>query len=944
MEPDQADRPPPDLVAALLAAVTELSAQMHPARPSAPTTLDSSLERDLGLDSLARVELLARLEQRFAVTLPESVFAGADTPRDLLRALLAARARGAMPAPPRPSAPAGAGAKLTPVPVEARTLVDVLAWHAERSPDREHLRLWGEDGEEPLSYAALLREARAVAGGLQAAGIAPGHTVAIMLPTSREYFVSFYAVLLAGAIPVPIYPPARPTQIEDHVRRHRAILENALAAMLITVPQTRVVAHLLKAQVPTLDRVATVAELAAEGAPLRAPRIADADIAFLQYTSGSTGNPKGVVLTHANLLANLRAMSIVRAGPDDVFVSWLPLYHDMGLIGAWLGSLYYGVRLVVMSPLSFLARPSRWLRVIHDHRATISAGPNFAFELCLRRIDDSELEGVDLSSLRLCFNGAEAVSPATIERFTERFARHGFRRNAMMPVYGLAENALGLTFPPLERDPLIDRIERDAFMRNGRALPARPDEATALRFVACGSPLPGHELRIVDEAGRELPEREQGRVQFRGPSATSGYFRNAEATRALFVDGWLDSGDLGYVAAGEVYLTGRRKDVVIHAGRNIYPDEIEEAVGELTGVRKGRVAVFGSADPQTGTERLVVLAETRETDAPAREALRARINARVAELTGSPPDEVCLAPPQTVLKTSSGKVRRAASREAYERRDFGGAQRPVAWQMARLVGAAVLPEVRRGLRSAGTYAYATYVWTVFVLMAPIVWALVIVLPRRAMRWGFLRRAARAFARACGVPITIEGLEGLPPGDRPCLLVANHASYLDGIVLVAALPRPVRFVAKAEFRSSLVAGPFLRRLDAQFVERFDRERGVADARRLTGLARSRVPLFFFPEGTFTRAPGLLPFHAGAFVAAVEAGIPVVPCALRGTRSLLRSDSWFPRRGRVHVSIGPPIAPPSTETDTWSAAIELRDRTRDWILRATREPDLAAAPAA
>ncbi|BAU47636.1 acyltransferase [Sulfurifustis variabilis] len=945
MDPEQASRPTPDLAAALLSAVTELGAQMQPARPPRPATLDSSLQRDLGLDSLARVELLARLEQRCAVTLPESAFASADTPRDLLRALVAARARGAMPAVSRPPGPPEAtGAERVPPPTEAQTLLDVLDWYAERAPDREHLRVWREDGEEPLSHAALRREAAAVAGGMQAAGVGPGHAVAIMLPTSREYFVSFYGALLAGAVPVPIYPPARPGQIEDHVRRHRAILENALAVMLVTVAQTRVVARLLKAQVPALRRVATVAELADEGGVLRAPRLAGADVAFLQYTSGSTGNPKGVVLTHANLLANLRAMgSVVRPGADEVFVSWLPLYHDMGLIGAWLGSLYFGIRLVVMSPLAFLARPSRWLRAIHEHRATISAGPNFAFELCLRRIEDRELEHVDLSSLRRCFNGAEAVSPATIERFGERFARFGFRPTAMMPVYGLAENALGLTFPPLDRGPRVDRIARGDFMRDGRASPARPDDETALRFVSCGAPLPGHELRIVDESGRELPEREQGRVQFRGPSATSGYFRNAEASRALFVDGWLDSGDLGYVAGGELYLTGRRKDVVIHAGRNVFPDEIEEAVGELPGVRKGRVAVFGSPDPETGTERLVVLAETREADAAAREALRARVVACVADLAGGPPDDVCLAPPQTILKTSSGKVRRAASREVYERQAFGGARRPVAWQMARLAAGALVPELRRGLRRLGAVAYAGYAWGVFGLMAPVVWALVIVLPRHGMRWTLLHRAARAFARACGVPITIEGVDALPSGDRPCLFVANHQSYLDGIVLVAALPRPVRFVAKAEFRSSLVAGLFLRRLGAQFVERFDRERGVADVRHLTALARARVPLFFFPEGTFTRAPGLLPFHTGAFVAAAEAGVPVVPCALRGTRSLLRSDSWFPRRGAVHVSIGPALAPPPSAPDTWSAAMELRDRARDWILRATREPDLSAAPA-
>jgi acyl-CoA synthetase (AMP-forming)/AMP-acid ligase II len=314
----------------------------------------------------------------------------------------------------------------------------------------------------------------------------------------------------------------------------------------------------------------------------------------------------------------------------DTFVSWLPLYHDMGLIGAWLGCLYFGAQLCVMSPLSFLIRPESWLWAIHQFRATLSGAPNFAFELCLNKIDDSNLQGLDLSSLRMIANGAEPVSVPTLRRFIERFGRYGFRPGAMAPVYGLAENSVGLAFPPAGRTPVIDRVDREALSNRGIAEPAKEGDPHPLEIASCGFPLPGHEIRIVDELGYELGERREGRLEFRGLSATSGYFRNETKTRELFHGGWLDSGDRAYMAGGEVYITGRIKDIIIRAGQHIYPQEIEEAVTEIPGIRKGCVAVFGTADRATGTERVVVLAETRETDPAARVALQARKRLRPA--------------------------------------------------------------------------------------------------------------------------------------------------------------------------------------------------------------------------------------------------------------------------------------------------------------------------
>ncbi|MEZ5582928.1 MAG: AMP-binding protein [Candidatus Competibacteraceae bacterium] len=408
--------------------------------------LDSHLERDVGLDSLSRAELLLRLERDFTVELPQTALT-TETPRELLRLLLAASgSSGVANAAELDYQPLG---EAESVPSQAGTLLEVLDWHVRTHPERLYLYLYGKDERpEEISYATLQKDAKAVAVGLQERGLLPGQTVAIMLPTGRDYFLSFFGALLAGGIPVPIYPPTRPSQLEEHLRRHSKILDNARTSALITVPEAKVVARLLQAQVDALRHVVTVEELTVAGNHAWAsPLVHSQDVAFLQYTSGSTGDPKGVMLSHANLLANIRAMGQrIQANSTDVFVSWLPLYHDMGLIGACLGSLYYAFPLAVMSPLSFLARPVRWLRAIHRHRGTLSAAPNFAYELCVRNIPDKALEGLDLSSWRLAINGAEPVNPRTLERFMRRFEPYGFRAEAMAPVCGLAECSGGVGF------------------------------------------------------------------------------------------------------------------------------------------------------------------------------------------------------------------------------------------------------------------------------------------------------------------------------------------------------------------------------------------------------------------------------------------------------------------------------------------------------------------
>ncbi|RPI47083.1 MAG: acyl-phosphate glycerol 3-phosphate acyltransferase [Betaproteobacteria bacterium] len=926
---------PQQALAELIAIIGELVRQTHPGAPRT-ITADSRLDTDLGLDSLARIELLHRVEDAFQMRIAEQTLLEIETPRELLSALRAAVGAPEPSSPPSAQTEAARATLAIGTPESAVTLVDMLDWYAQGAPNRTHVLFYrGAQELEALDYARLAQAAREVAAGLIAHGLERQQTVAIMLPTSLEFFYTFYGILLAGGIPVPIYPPARLSQIEDHLRRQAAILDSAQSVLLVTVNEARLLAQFLRGEVGSLRDIVTVAQLRSARIEVTLPAIEPDDVAFIQYTSGSTGNPKGVTLTHANLLANIRAWGRgVKLTAEDVCVSWLPLYHDMGLIGAWMGSLYHGGLLVLMSPLDFLARPERWLQAIDHHRGTVTAAPNFAFELCLRRIPDAVLEGLDLSCWRLAANGAEPVSPDTLTRFAERFERCGFRREALAPVYGLAECTVGLAIPPLGRGPVIDRIERATLVESGRAVPAAADDPTALRYVACGRPLPGHEIRVVDDAGQEVGERIVGRLQFRGPSATSGYYRNPEETRRLFDGTWLNSGDVAYIADGDVYLTSRVKDMIIRGGRNLYPYELEEAIGNLAGIRKGCVAVVGVMDHASGTERLVVIAELRRGNDADLDALRARINSLGIDLIGAPPDEIVLAPPNTVLKTSSGKIRRAATRDVYLSGAIGRRGAGFRWQIARLALKSARATLRRGVRRIASWLYAARAWSAFVLLSPVAWTAAVAAGQPQRAWRISGRIARVFFALAGIPVEVSGNSRLPQG-TPYVLVANHASYLDGILLVGALSEQHAFIAKREFLGHAIPRLYLSAIGSEYVERFDAARGVEDVRRFTEHARQGERLAIFPEGTFTRQTGLRPFLMGAFVIAADAGIPVVPVTITGAREILRDGTWLPSRGRVAIRIATPIYPHGTG---WEAAVRLRDEARALMLTQGGEPAL------
>jgi fatty-acyl-CoA synthase len=879
---------------------------------------DVSFERELGLGSLERVELAARAGDAFGVPLSAEAVSTVDTPRQLLAYLDARRNRQATAelavepdvadrAALLPTGPAPA------VPTTAATLVEVLEHHARLHPDRVHILLEDDDGTAmPITYRALHRAALTVARSLRAQGLERGRCIAIMLPTGLGYFATFMGVLLAGGVPVPLYPPVRLDRITEYIARCAKILDNAQAQLLVTFDRAARVADIARDRVASIEHVISVDALLAPAAsdaddvPLTHVAVAASDTALIQYTSGSTGDPKGVELTQANVMANIRAAAQgCGLTHDDVLVSWLPLYHDMGLIGGWLMPFYFGVPTVLMSPMAFLSRPLRWLHALSEYRATCSVAPNFAFDLCVKRIDDADLAELDLHRVRAILNGSEPILPATLDRFVARFGATGLRREALFCAYGLAENMVAVTFPPPGRAPRIDRIERPAFEAQGQAVPTDRDE-DALEFVGVGFAVPGHEVQVVDEAGQPLPERRQGTIWFRGPSSFKGYFRRPEATAEVQREGgWVDTGDLGYLAEGELFIAGRVKDLIIKGGRNYYPHEIEEAAATVTGIRQGCVAAFAVRDEAAGTEQIVVVAETRERDPLAREMLVGRVIEAVTTRVGVPPDRVELVPPGAVPKTSSGKIQRRESRRLHVEGTLHAGHGSVARQAAGLFVASLPARAGQLARRVARTIYGGYAAAAIVLVCFVALLVGRVLPAGP----FARRLARAEARlALGLAGLLprgRGLEQIPSG--AAILVANHAGYLDFLICAATLPAGVRFVIKGELRDAPLVGPVLRRVGHVFLDRHSTARSLADLDAVVELLRAGERVVLFPEGTFYTDVGMRPFKLGSFRLACETGAPVVPVAIRGSRKALRDGTWLPRHVPIEVEVLAPLRP-------------------------------------
>ena len=537
---------------------------------------------------------------------------------------------------------------------DGATLVTLL----ERAAAHPEVRIGVIDRAEReswLTWTEVRSRASAVAGGLQALGVVPGQTIALLYPTGFEFLAAFFGALLAGAVPAPLYPPARLGRLDEYHARTAAMLRAARARIVLADGRVRrVIGPSILASRPPLG-CRELDDLPA--APPSPVAVAPADLGLVQFSSGTTVDPKPVALSHRALVAQARLLNSLwpdRPGHRQGGVSWLPLYHDMGLIGTIFPAVERPGPLVLIPPEVFITRPATWLRAISRRRATISVAPNFAYALCTRKVRDDEMEGVDLSCWEVAINGAETVAPAVARAFAERFARWGLRPEAMTPVYGLSEAALAVTFSD-PRQPFMARMFDRTALAEGRATPA--DAGRELASV--GRPLPGFAVTIADAHGREVPVGEVGRILVSGPSLMDGYLGRPEATAAVLRDGCLDTGDLGFELDGELFITGRGKEILIVNGQNFAPEELERAVESVPGARPG-CAVAASWLPEgEATERVILLVETvRGCPVVDREALPERCREAVIAATGVRPDTVAALAPDTLPRTSSGKLRR----------------------------------------------------------------------------------------------------------------------------------------------------------------------------------------------------------------------------------------------------------------------------------------------
>ncbi len=518
---------------------------------------------------------------------------------------------------------------------------------------------------EHRTYAALGEGVVRRAAQLRALGIGPGERVLIVLPTGWPFLETFFGLMLIGAVPVPAYPPSTLSGVQSAIDRLRHMVADAGIRCCLTDPLLHDVLAGLAAEGEGAARLVDLESLPAPEIEGLHPQ--RGEVAFTQYTSGSTRDPRGVVVGHGALLANIRAAGEAsEVCPTDCLVSWLPLYHDMGIVGGLMWPIYWRIPLVLMSPLAFLIRPRTWLEAISDHGGTITMGPNFAYARCAARVRD--LSGLDLSTLRIALNGAEPVSAATHRAVLDRLGPAGFREGVMYPCYGLAEAVVAVTFSEPGAPLHVDRIDRGA-LAQGRAEPTTAEEA--LEVVAVGRALPGHDLRIVDDEGGVLPERRVGEIQVRGPSVMGGYHDNPEATAAAFQEGRLRTGDLGYLVEGRLHVTGRAKDLIIIRGQNHHAEDIERVVEAVPGIRPGRVVAFGTYDEAAASDRLVVVLEDGPTEEADRAALAEAVREAIGDRIGLRVHEVVFVPKGGIGRTPSGKRQRQRARRAYERGTLG---------------------------------------------------------------------------------------------------------------------------------------------------------------------------------------------------------------------------------------------------------------------------------
>ena len=560
------------------------------------------------------------------------------------------------------------------------------------------------DGSIELDWHALHHLASRAAACLDRHGIRAGDRVLLVLRTGTSFVAAFLGCQLLGAVPVAVVPPWSSARKQAHLERIAAVSGKARAKAVVLGAETSALLSRGPADLPPDWHPILAGELLEESATFeRPPPSDDRAPAFLQFTSGSTGQPKGVVISHRALFANIVATGAAHGfGVAETWCTWLPLFHDMGLVAYFLGPILRGGRTVLLSPDAFLQQPSVWLEAISRYRVTASGGQDFGYRLAAERISDNTVSRLDLSRWRWAVSGGELNRALTQRVFAERFAQCGFSATSFVSAYGLAEMCLAVTATRRGSSIRVDRIDRLCLEESGRIVESRaPSGATEVASV--GQPIPEHEVRVVDQRGTPVADRIEGEVEVRGPSMMTGYYEDSEATDQALRQGWLRTGDLGYLNDGELFVTGRRKEIIIKAGRNIHPYDVERAAAEVSGVRAGRCAAFGVPDESRGVEQLVVVCETTETDAEAQRRLSRGVRTEIVARVGVSPDEVVLAPPGTVKKTPTGKIQRMLVRSAYLRGELV-ASGPLRGPRQRSARDEMMQIVRRSITSVSATA------------------------------------------------------------------------------------------------------------------------------------------------------------------------------------------------------------------------------------------------
>jgi acyl-CoA synthetase (AMP-forming)/AMP-acid ligase II len=497
-----------------------------------------------------------------------------------------------------------------------------------------------------------------------------------MLPTSKEFAYIYFGILISGGIPVPVSQPAGTSNIEKYLDNLTHIIKDCEANFFITYDKIKSIAGSLMI-IPALKNGFIFSNeffesWISEDSYIQCPKVGVDDLALIQYTSGTTGKPKGVMLSHGNLLHNVHGIGIGAEITDkDIGISWLPMYHDMGLIGGFFTTIYWKMAMVFMMPEAFIFRPQWWLENISAYGVTMGVAPNFGYHYCVTRIPETALSKINLSSWRLALNGAEPIDRVTLQKFVDKFKPCGLHDDIFFPVYGMAEDSLATTFPSVKQTTVIKRFDRKRIEEEHLAVDsASSDMKEYIDLVSVGYPLVGQEVRIVDENDKTLKERQIGEIVIKSQSQTRGFYKNEKATRESIVNGWLHTGDLGFILDGMLFVSGRKKEMIIKRGKNIYPYDVERVASTVKGVRLGCIAAFAVQNESQGTEDLVLVCETTLKDKNEIDELKKKIGAEILAKLGFTPDDIKLVPKNTIPKTTSGKTQRILCRMIYLEDDF----------------------------------------------------------------------------------------------------------------------------------------------------------------------------------------------------------------------------------------------------------------------------------